>query len=333
MEDDFYFLLKVSRTANEDEIKKAYFKLAQLYHPDVNHEPGAQTIFLKVKEAYEILSDPQKRDLYDRFGRAGLDGNRFEGVFQESFGNGFFESLFSGVSQKPLNDIVIPISVTLEDIHFGRTKQVSCNRTILCVTCRGLGTLDPRDMFYCQYCKGSGKRIIRKTLPRGIIQQFTATCSVCSGKGQFIKNKCGICHGRKIVDHEETINILCKGVRDGDNVVFKGKGDEFPGMKASDLIFQIKVEKHPNFEVAGDDLVIYKTVSLVDALTGCSFEIVGLDGKSIKIDIKDVVHPGQQQTILKKGLNDFGNLIVKFNIEFPRKLKEDQKQQLKEILK
>lgn len=231
-----------------------------------------------------------------------------------------------------MNDVTIEMTVTLEDIYFEKSKQITCQRTILCKTCRGLGAEDPREIFYCQYCKGQGKRIVRKTLPRGIVQQYTATCSVCQGKGSFIKAKCKTCTGRKTIDHEETLILNLKGVKHGDVVTFKGKGDESPGIRASDLIVKINVEKHAVFEAKDDDLVMVKEISLKDALCGFELCVKALDGSECRVGLTDVISPGSSHVFIGKGLTKSGSLIVCFQIVFPTRLDDEKKGKIRSVL-
>lgn len=326
---DFYQILGITKDSTDEEIKKAYHKLSLKYHPD--HHPNSEQLFYSISEAYQILSDSKKRELYDKYGIAGIEKDPFDGIFQESFGNGFFENLNSSFTLKPLENIEINLKVTLEEVYLGKVKEYICKKNIICTTCKGNGTEKLNDIYYCKFCKGNGKRIIRKTLPRGIIQQQTVPCNVCNGKGSFIKSKCIQCKGRKIIKNEEILKINLKGLKNNEKIILNEKGDQYPGMKSSNLIFTIEIEKHPIFEFEEYDLILKQDISLLESLIGFEREIQNLNKEMIKLKKSSITKPGDVEILKRKGLNENGNLIIKFNIIFPSHLNENEKDILKNL--
>jgi len=331
----YYVILGVERTASEDDIKKSFRKLAKEFHPDRN--PKTQDQFQQISEAYSVLADAQKRDLYDRFGKKGLEMKQFDGIFEDTFGNGAFETYFSKYPSASTGDnrtntsgngestgsnftdsIDIPISVTLEELCEGCVKNYLYKRKVFCSNCQGTGGATPNDIFYCKSCKGTGRRIIRKSLPRGIIQQHTAVCSICNGKGQFIRVKCLNCHGRKSIPVEEVLALeIPKGSLSGDSIVFKEKGDEYPGRRSQDLRFILEQVPHPIFSRNGNDLIIKKTISLLDSLVGCSISLETIRKKTVLLNIDRIIKPNHQEIIKGEGVNENGNLIIQFVVEYP----------------
>eukprot|EP01080_Neovahlkampfia_damariscottae_P011455 gene11455-4620_t len=334
---NFYEVLHLTKTASEDEIKQAYRNLAKKYHPDVNS--GDDTKFHSILEAYQVLSDPKKRDLYDKFGK--VEGtSEYDGIFQESFGNGFFENIFfspkSGSESRPVE---LTIRVTLEDLFSGCTKRYKYKRYIKCVKCLGVGAESDKDVFYCSSCKGTGKKIIRKSLPRGVIQQYTSTCSVCNGKGQFIKKNCSMCEGKKLIEKEEELKVeIEKGSNNADQIVFKEMSDEYPGKKTNDLIFTIEQIPHDKYQRQEDDLYMNYQINLIEALTGFDLDIETIDKRFIELHVSKVIEPGFQYRIKNEGMPNKktgkkGHLILIFKVKFPKELSEEKKEILKEILK
>lgn len=328
---DLYEILGVTRTSSDEEIKKAYHKMALKYHQDHNPNQESNSKFYSISEAYQILSDSKKRELYDKFGIAGIEKDPYDGVFQESFGNGFFENLSSSLSPKPLENIEILLKVTLEEVYLGIIKEYELKKNVLCSKCKGNGTENLNDIFYCKFCKGNGKRIIRKTLPRGIIQQHTIPCNVCNGKGSFLKSKCSCCKGRKIVNEKEKITISLIGLKNGDLIIFNEKGDQYPGMKSSNLIFKIEIEKHSKFDNEEYNLIYNENINLLESLIGFKREIELLNKKILKIEKKSITKPNETQIFKNQGLNEKGNLIIKYNIIFPNEIDENDINILKNL--
>ena len=336
-----YEILGVPKTASSDEIRKAYRKLAPKLHPD--KEGGSQEKFQELQNAYEILSDADKRQIYDTYGEEGL---------KEGGGGGggmdIFDLLMNrgggggGKKAKPKSKSMLhPLKVTLEDIYCGNSKFLEISRYRICPTCDGSGSKDKGAETKCSGCKGQGRKTIVQRIPMGMVQQVV-DCDECRGTGTKIadKDKCKECKGQKAVQKAKALEIhIDKGAADGKRYTFAGESDEVPDVTPGDIIVEIQVEKHPKFTRKGADLIYKAEVSLLQALTGfeCVFE--HLDKRKVKISTKpgEVITPGNLMTCKELGLPffeqpyRFGNLYIDFNFVFPKKINEQQKEALFKI--
>jgi DnaJ-class molecular chaperone len=325
---DYYALLGIPKDATEEQIKRAYRKLAFKYHPDRNPEAQKEEFaekFAKLTDAYETLIDVHKRELYDKFGIQGLKQHYQQQefgdaafytdsqLFAQLFGNSFFSTVFGGSdlneSQRfhtRKEDVFIPIEVTLEELFTGTVRPYTISRTTICAACNGTGAKSPEHIFFCKACKGTGDRTMRRTLPRGV-QLFQTKCSDCEGRGQFITEKCPVCKGRTILTQKKTVHIqIYPGMRHKHKIVLKGMGDEWPGKITADLIFVLHQLEHSVFTRRGDDLYILKSISLLDALTGFELILETLEpNKKLHISVDEVIHPGMAKAILNEGMPIF----------------------------
>eukprot|EP00162_Nutomonas_longa_P011572 comp20621_c0_seq1/m.42034 comp20621_c0_seq1/g.42034 ORF comp20621_c0_seq1/g.42034 comp20621_c0_seq1/m.42034 type:complete len:360 (-) comp20621_c0_seq1:42-1121(-) len=341
-ERDFYAILGVNRDADDREIKKAYKKLSLKYHPDKNPGEDAKAKFVEVAEAYEVLSDSGKRQIYDQFGEEGLKKNQGQG------GGGGFNDIFSaffggggGGHQGPKKapDLVIKLPVTLKDLYLGRDMEVSIKKQILCPKCRGSGAEKASDVETCSVCKGSGVVIQQRSLGPGFVQQIQTQCNACGGRGKIVKSKCPICKGTKVgVGHKDVDITIEKGMPDGFEILAAHAADEIPGEQSGDVRFKVITQPHKHFTRQGDNLLYDASISLVEALTGFSMTITHLDGHPVVIDSKNVVKPGEIMRIKGEGMpvhnvpSNKGDLLVQFTVRFPLNLSEKQKEQIKAIL-
>jgi DnaJ family protein A protein 2 len=323
-----YDCLGVTKTASGEEIKKAYRKLAVKHHPD---KGGDVEKFKEITAANEILSDPEKRELYDKYGIDGVrDGGQggmdpfahlFGGMFGHGHGHGHGKA-----QKKKVKPTKKSVRVTLEDIYVGKMKNVAYERQKLCEGCDGKGG---KDSVKCKACKGHG--IVEKMvqLGPGFISSSREQCRDCGGEGTtFDKaNMCKVCKGKKIANEKKTKEVpVEQGAPHGHHVIFTGEGDELPGAHAGDLVVELDIAKHAVFTRNGADLVIFKTITLYEALTGCCFEIEHLDGSKLVISTKpgEVITPKMKKQLKGKGMPYYkdamshGNLYVEFNIEFPK---------------
>lgn len=341
-----YDRLGISPNATESEIKKAYRELAKKYHPDKNQgNKEAEEKFKEISEAYEILSDPEKKSLYDQYG---LDGLK-EGV--GGFGGGmdsFFSSFFDFGRSRPrgprkTKDILHTIQCTLEEIYNGSKRKIKVTRNVKCTACSATGTKAGKSPRQCRGCGGTGVKVRTHMHGPGIYQQIQTTCDTCNGEGTYISpdDRCSICHGKKLTKEKKELTVeIDKGVREGHRITFKGLSDEAVGAVPGDLIIQIAIKEHNVFKRGGRnpyDLFIEKDIPLVDALTGFNFTIQHLDGRTLYVESHDVIQPGQIKEIRDEGMPiysrvwDKGSLFIKFNVIFPKKLSSKQIKEIKNL--
>lgn len=344
-ETKYYEILGIDPNASENEIKKAYKKMALLYHPDKNQSSDASDKFKQIGEAYEVLSDPEKRKQYDTFGEAGLDHNEMGGspfdIFKHFFGgeNNQFFNFSQGKQKRKGNDTTHSIDISLEDLYNGKTLKISLNKQKICDTCDGTGCKNKTNS-KCQTCKGSGiQTIIRQMGP--MIQQMQTSCNTCKGKGTYVenKNKCEKCNGNRVYSSKEIINTtVTKGMKNNDKIVLNGEGDHHPDIDIpGNVILVLKQKKHALFIRDGNDLIVHKTISLKDALCGTQFNITHLDNRILLIKTKPytIINNKDIYVVPNEGMkcgNTSGNLLIQFDILLPAKFEDDTIEVLKEIL-
>lgn len=332
----FYKILEISKDATSDQIRKSYRKLAAKHHPD---KPGGnQAKFQELQAAYEILSDPEKKSMYDKYGEDGLK----EGMGGSS-GDSIFDLLMNrgggGKKGKPkTKSLLHPLKVTLEDVYCGSSKFIEIKRYRICETCTGSGSKDPKADTKCSGCKGNGRKTIMQRIQMGIIQQ-TVDCSDCRGTGTKIseKDKCKSCKGEKATQQTKALEVhIDKGAPDGKKYTFTGESDETPDVTPGDVIVEIQVVKHSKFTRKGADLVYKADINLIQALTGFEFVIEHLDKRKIRMYSKpgQIIKPGEFMTCQELGMPFFeqpyryGNLFIDFNFKFPSTVDNNQKEML-----
>ncbi|GES72964.1 DnaJ-domain-containing protein [Rhizophagus clarus] len=308
---DYYSILGVSQSASSREIKKKYKLLSKKYHPDKN--PGdkeAEQKFVQLAEAYEVLSDDEKRQIYDKYGEEGLK-QQSQGGFHNPFD--IFASFFGHQSQSERQgpSTVMELEVELKELYLGTQVEVDVSKQVICGQCRGTGAEKPEDVITCNACGGRGMKVVKQQLGPGIFQQFHSTCDTCGGKGKIIKSKCPVCNGKKVQRGNEQLTIIVeKGQFDDGKIVFEKEGDESPDTIPGDIIFQVKTIPDPIFERKGNNLYTKQTISLIDALTGFEKNITHLDGRNVLLKRDGVTQPGFVQAIkneddsTKQGLKD-----------------------------
>ncbi len=348
---DYYEVLGVGKEATKDEIKKAYRKQALKYHPDKN--PGdkdAEEKFKEAAEAYEVLSNDEKRGRYDQFGHAGMNGGGFGGgfgggmsmedifssfgdIFGDAFGGAFGGSR-RGSRQRRVNkgsNLRLKVRLTLSEFAHGAEKKVKVSKYVTCNTCHGSGAASDNDVTTCTACNGTGHttRVMNTILGQ---MQTTTTCNVCGGDGKVITKKCAKCYGEGIVQAEEVIPLsIPAGVAPGMQLAVTGKGNAARrGGVNGDLIVLIDEEPHKELIREGNDLIYNLFISLPDAVLGTSVEVPDVDGK-VRIKIDPGTQGGKILRLRGKGLPDVngygkGDLLVNVNVWIPRNLtKEEQK--------
>ncbi len=351
-EEDYYTLLGVNRDADQNEIKKAYRKLAMQYHPDRNPDNAeAEAKFKQVGEAYAVLSDPQKRAQYDRFGKAGARGaGGFSGgfgggfsdpfdIFREVFGGGFADIFGMGgtggarrTSKRRGADLQLRLQLTLEEISKGVRKKLKLKKQIGCDTCNGTGKSPGTSMVMCPSCQGHGEVAYRQGF-------FTVsqTCQRCGGEGQIVDRPCPTCHGDGRVRKESTIEVdIPAGIAEGQYITVRGEGNVGPrGGPKGDVLIIIEEKKHAEFERHGDDIVYNLQLSFVQACLGDEVEVPTLTGKAT-ISIPSGTQSGKILRMKGKGiphLNSYkvGDQLIKIHIWTPNKLGSKEKALLKEL--
>ena len=351
---DYYEVLGVSKSSSTDEIKQQYRKLALKFHPDRNKSAESGEHFKEISEAYAVLSDTEKKQLYDQHGHAGVDGRYssediFQGArggFSDIFGRsggGFdsiFESIFGrsggGFSQQRGSDILYQTSVTLEDVLHGKKMEIDLQKQIQCDICNGSGCKPGTNEKTCTTCNGQGQ--VRQTRNMGFASFVTAaSCPTCRGHGSIIETPCGDCkgQGKKKGIKKVTFGIP-PGVDSGDYTVPE-EGNEIPGGVNGDLIVRIVVQPHTQFKRDGKDIFYDQDVSMVDAALGCEIVVPTLEGtEKIKVD-----SGSQPNTIIKlkgKGVTHAhsrgkGDQYVRIVVNIPKKLNKHQKNLLDEFQK
>lgn len=360
---DYYDVLGVSKNADEAEIKKAYRKLAKKYHPDANpdNKEEAREQFKEVSEAYEVLSDSQKRQTYDQFGHAAFDsgagassGGGFGGfggfsggmdvgdIFDNIFGGGFGD-IFGGGSSRRRNgpkqggDIEASIHLTFEEAVFGCTKDITYKRQENCDVCKGTGAKPGTHAESCKNCSGSGQeRVVQQTMLGAMTT--VRNCHVCGGTGKIIKNPCTKCSGKGRVEVKKTVKVdIPKGINHGQSVRKSKLGHcGERGGADGDLFVKAYVQPHKTFIREGDNIYLKYNLSMVQAALGDEVEIPTIDGSEVYV-VKPGTQPESVVTFKGKGVfnvhnpNMRGDEVVTLKVEIPTKLTERQKELLREF--
>lgn len=312
---DYYTTLGVTNTASQDDIKKAFRKLAFSNHPD---KGGDVNTFQKIQEAYETLSDPEKRKLYDApqqppsysfpFEFGGLHGFHPFAQFMQQ------QNYESQIAKKPDREFLLKI--TLDDVFYGKKKKFKVSRDVLCLACHA----------ECKQCNGTGKRVIRSQIGN-TIQITHGQCSLCNGTGSARINQCSNCDSKGVVCESDIFEIdIPRGVENGKSFVFEGWGCQATNKKETpgNLVVKVHVEEHGVFKRAGNDLMMTVTLTLRESLLGKSLDVPHFE-KSFNINTKGfgIINPNKQYTIFEKGLvnnnGDHGQLHIRFNIIYPEK--------------
>lgn len=350
---DYYEVLGVEKNATPEQIKKAYRKLAKKYHPDMN--PGddeAANKFKEVNEAYEVLSDEDKKAKYDQFGFDGLDPNFGAGGFGGGFGGFDFGDILSSVfggggfggfggggghdRNAPMQgpNLREVLRLTFEEAAFGCEKDLPIERIEACKECHGKGTTDPNGVQTCQRCHGTGVIQTQQRTPFGVMQT-QQECPECGGDGHIIKNPCKVCSGRGLVRRRTTVHVkVPAGINNGQAINMHGQGHVGRnGGPNGDLIISIAVSPHPLFTRDGFDVHYTHPVSFVDATLGGELEIPTIDGK-VKYDLPEGTQTGTVFRLRGKGIpvlngRGRGDQYVTVNVETPRNLTKEQKEALR----
>lgn len=365
MTKDYYEILGVPKNASQEEIKKAYYKLAHKYHPD---KGGDAEKFKEINEAYHVLVDPEKRAQYDKFGRVfeganvggGAGGFDWQNInFEESpfdfssfsFGGNFdfgdiFSDFFGGEgrpkrtkNQNRGRDLELTLELTLEEAAYGVQKEITFKTYVVCEHCHGKGYEPDSKLKTCPQCKGEG--VIRES-KRTILGTFTqiTECPKCHGRGKIPENPCHVCGGDGRYYDNKTINVdIPQGIRNGEIIKIRGEGEAgILGNPQGDLYLKIIIKPHPVFERKGDDLFMTLVLSFPEAALGTEKEISTLDHKTIILKIPPGTDSGEVFRVRGKGIkhfntSGFGDLYVTVQVKTPKNLSNKAKELLKELQK
>lgn len=367
---DYYEVLGVSKTATDDELKKAYRKLAKKYHPDANQDnkKEAEEKFKEVNEAYETLSDSQKRKMYDQFGLDGPQGfgggagGPFGGgqggyysynasdfgdfgdlgdIFSSFFGGGFGGNRTSRRQTGPRKgaDLNLHMEITFEQAFSGIEKEISINRNDECDTCHGSGAKPGTSVTKCTMCNGTGQvKQVQNTILGQM--QTSRTCTVCHGTGEVIKEPCETCQGKGTVRKQPKIKVkIPAGIDDGQTVVLRGEGE--PGEKGGpkgDLYITIKIKRHSIYTRKGNNVFCEIPITITQATLGAELEIPMVDGNKESYKIPDGTQTGTKFTIRNKGFKSVnsstqGDFVFTVSVQTPKKLTKEQRDLLMQLAK
>lgn len=369
---DYYEVLGVDKNASADDIKAAYRKAALKWHPDRwvsgtdAEKKNAEDKFKEASEAYSVLSDPNKKANYDRFGFAGVDGQAgpdfsqgfgdlndiLKNIFGEGFGGfsgfggfGGFGGSSSGSERAGQRvyrgrDIRTSVSLTLEEIANGCDKEVSIERSRPCPECNGVGTKNASDVKTCPTCKGSGRvqHITNTFFGRAVSE---TTCPQCQGEGKIVNNPCRSCGGTGLIRKRETVRVrIPAGVADGQEIIIRGEGHSAPhNGQNGDLRLVIKEQANSEIIRDGNNLFCTKIISVTDAILGCRITVPGVDGSSNEIKLDPGTQSGTVVKLRGKGLptpnggylSSKGDMYVKILVWIPRKLDRDEKSKIESL--
>ncbi|MBQ7032940.1 MAG: molecular chaperone DnaJ [Clostridia bacterium] len=347
---DYYEVLGVAKGASDDELKKAFRRMAKQYHPDLNKDnPEAEAKFKEVNEAYEVLSDPEKRSRYDQFGHAGVDpsagggagygggfggfgGIDMEDIFGSIFGGGFGGGRQRANRPEQGRTIQQNITITFEEAAFGTEKTIRVIRMENCFECSGSGAKKGTQPETCPTCRGTGQ--VRMSMG---FMSTARTCDACRGTGKIIKEPCPSCQGYGQVRHDRTINVkIPAGIADGQAINIRGEGDHGKrGGPAGDVILQISVKEHPIFQRRGNDVICHMPITFAEAALGAEMEVPTLDGK-VRYTVPEGTQNGAVFRLREKGIPHIngrgrGDQLVYVQIEVPKNLTAPQKELLKQF--
>ena len=346
---DYYDVLGVPKTASEDELKKAYRKVAKECHPDLNpNNPEAEKRFKQANEAYEVLSDPDKKARYDQYGHAGVDpsfgaGGGGYGGFDD-FGS-IFESIFGGAfgggganpnAPRKGENLRATLVLSFEEAAFGTEKEIFVSRVEPCESCHGSGATSSADVEVCQECRGAGQV---RTATRTVMGMFTSTgpCPVCKGRGKTIKNPCQSCKGAGMTRRKVGISVkIPAGIDDRQTVSLRGQGSAGQnGGPAGDVLVTVSVRPHPLFAREGTAVHMDFPLTFAQAALGAEVEVPTLDGR-VKYSVPEGTQPGTVFRIKSKGIPALGSKArgdqyVHVTVEVPKGLNKKQKELLQEF--
>lgn len=354
---DYYEVLGVAKTATDAEIKKAYRSLAKKYHPDMNKAADAEEKFIEVQEAYEVLSDASKRQTYDQFGHAGMEGafsqgGGFSGGFSGFGGGGFediFESFFGGGSRSSYSqtgpikgqDRFMQLRVSFKDAIFGKVETLNMNVDEVCDHCHGSGAESPSDISTCDTCHGSGRVMTQQRTMFGVFQS-EAACSTCGGTGKKISKHCHKCRGNGYINKRVAVDVtIPEGIQSGQQLRVTGKGHRGAnGGPNGDLYIEIVITPDKHFVREGSNIYLKVPVSVIDATLGTSIDVPTVYG-DVSLKIPEGTQHGAKLRLKGKGSKDLrsgkiGDQIVEILVEVDNSLSSQERklyEQLRQVTK
>lgn len=346
---DYYEILGVPRDASSDDLKGAFRRLARQYHPDVNDDPDAEERFKEINEAYAVLSDPEKRAAYDRFGHAGVKGaggaadftvdfTDFADIFGDLFGFGGFGRSSRRARNAPRRgaDLQYRVDLTFEEAVFGVEKEIKITRDEVCATCNGSGAEPGTSPVRCSSCNGTGEvRQVRQTLLGSMVQ--VATCPTCNGQGETISSPCQTCQGRGLErrTRKKLVNIP-GGVDSGTQIRLAGEGQ--PGINGGpngNLYVAINVNSHKYFKRRDNNILLDIDINIAQATLGAEVEVPTVDG-NVMLKIPSGTQPGKVLRMRGKGVphirgNGRGDQLVVVNVDIPTRLNSEQQELFEQL--
>ncbi len=349
---DYYEVLGVSRGADQDEVKRAYRRLARKYHPDVNKDPGAEDKFKEINRAYEVLSEPEIRARYDRFGEAGVGGAAAGGAGFQDFSDmgGFadiFESFFSGFSGGPAqakrrgpvrgDDLRLDLKLDFSEAIFGGEKEIKISHLENCMTCKGSGAKPGTRPRTCSTCSGSGQVRRATRTPFGSFTQVSA-CPTCNGTGEVVEDRCEVCGGAGRKQETKKLKITVPaGVDNGTRLRVSNEGDAgMRGGPPGDLYVYLFVKEHAKFKRDGINILSNLKVSYLQAILGCEIQVETVDG-AVEVQVPPGTQPNTVLTLENRGVPKLGNPVSRGNhlltvlVDIPTRIKADERELLAKL--
>jgi DnaJ family protein A protein 2 len=340
MTKNYYDILEIDKNASKNEIKKTYKKLAIKWHPDKNpdNKIESEKRFKEISEAYQVLSDPEKKDLYDKYGDEGLNNNFSNNHSNFNSPDEIFNMFFGMNNNNPFNNNnnnpferrikkteikIVNIPISIKDCFFGSKKKITIKLRNICSVCNGQGGTD---IIICSECNGIGVKIINRSIGPGMIQRIETTCKMCEGYKKICKSKCLKCNGIKIeyIEKEFILNIE-KGSYNEDNIIFERSGERLPNEEYGDIVFILKEQKNDLFVRIKDDIIYNYSIKLGDSLVGFYVDFINIDSERILFKINNIIKDNSYSIIKNKGIskkNNYlrGNLYIVYNIVYPYKI-------------
>ncbi|ODN75494.1 hypothetical protein L202_06625 [Cryptococcus amylolentus CBS 6039] len=339
--ESLYSVLGVKKGASDGDLKKAYRKLSKKLHPDINPDEAAHERFIEVAKAYEVLSDSEKRSIYDKHGEEGLKQHEAQkaGGAQDPFAR-FFGG--GGVQEQRGPGMITNLEVSLNDMYTGRTVEFQIPRRVICPHCHGSGAETEHDIHQCNHCNGQGVTVQRHQVFPGMFTNVQMACPHCAGKGKRITKQCHVCSSAKTIQTQHTMAInIPAGAPEGFEEVFHGEADEQIGMDAGDVVVRVRsrMGEGEGFWRRKENGILGRvTLSAAEALLGFRRELKHLDGRKIIVSRTGTTQPAEVEVIEGEGMPGYmdipqGDMFIEYSVVFPTEVSKETRQKLQEVLK